>query len=69
MKNYILFFFMLLTTSFSFGQKVFSVNYESRADLKVFVVDYESRTDLKIFFVNYESRAGWVNKSKKHLMY
>ena len=28
------------------SQKVFSVDYESRADEKVFVVDYESRADL-----------------------
>ena len=111
MHRSLLFFFIMLTASLSYGQKVFSVDYESRADLKVFVVDYESRADLKvfkvdyesgatgnegkwfftkyesqadkkiffvdyesradlkIFFVNYESRAGWINKSKKHLMY
>ena len=36
---------------------------------KVYTVDYESRADLKIYFVDYESRAGWKNSSKKHLMY
>ena len=65
----LLFLFLL---SFSFmvkGQKIFSVKYESRADVKVFVVDYESRADLKVFFVDYESRAGWRENSKKHLLY
>ena len=31
------------------AQKIFSVDYESRADVKVFVVDYESRADLLVF--------------------
>lgn len=30
----------------SFGQQVYSVNYQSEADVKVFVVDYESECDL-----------------------
>ena len=42
----------------SFSQKIFSVDYESRADVKVFVVDYESRADLLVYKVDYESRAG-----------
>ena len=64
--------------------KVYVVNYESQADLKVYKVDYESQAnkdglwyflkyesqaDLKIYFVDYESQAGWVNKSKQHLLY
>ena len=40
------------------SQTVFSVDYESRADVKVFVVDYESRADLLVYKVDYESRAG-----------
>lgn len=39
------------------AQKIFSVDYESRADVKVFVVDYESRADLLVFKEDYESRA------------
>lgn len=55
-------FALLAITSFSIGianaQKVFSVEYESQADVKVFVVDYESRADLLVFKEEYESRAG-----------
>lgn len=39
------------------AQKIFSVDYESRADVKVFVVDYESRADLLVFKEDHESRA------------
>ncbi len=39
------------------AQKVYKVDYESRADVKVFVVDYESRADLCVYKVDYESRA------------
>lgn len=39
------------------AQKIFSVDYESRADVKVFVVDYESRADLVVYKEDYESRA------------
>ena len=39
------------------AQKVFSAEYESRADVKVFVVDYESRADLLVYKEEYESRA------------
>ena len=83
MKN----LFLLLT--FTIGgftsvnaQKVFSVNYESQADVKVFVVDYESQAktkvffvkhesqaDLNLYFVDYESQGGWKNSSKKAEMY
>ena len=67
------------------AQKVYSVKYESQADLKVFVVQYESQADLKVYkvdyesqagnnngkwyFVDYESQAGWKNTSKKQLLY
>ena len=40
------------------AQKVFSVDYESQADVKVFVVDYESQADLLVYKVSYESQAG-----------
>ena len=36
---------------------------------KVFSVDYENQADLKIYFVKYENQAGWINSSKKSLMY
>ena len=39
------------------AQKVFSVEYESRADVKVLVVDYESRADLLVYKEKYESGA------------
>ena len=42
------------------AQKMFSVDYESRADLLVYKEDYESRADGNDghwFFVKYESRA------------
>ena len=38
--------------------KVYSVGYESQADVKVFVVDYESQADLNVYKVSYESHAG-----------
>ncbi len=41
-----------------FGQKVFSVEYESQSDVKVFVVDYESQADLLVYKVDYSSQAG-----------
>ena len=50
---------MMLLCSFGFakGQKLFSVDYESQADIKVFVVQYESQADLKVYKVKYESQA------------
>ena len=32
-----------------FGQKIYSVDYSSQADIKVYVVDYESQCDLKVY--------------------
>ena len=74
--------FFLFFLHLSFSQKIFSVKYKSQADLKIFVVeyksqadlcvykvDYKSDSDLTIFFVDYKSQAGWVDKSKKHLLY
>ena len=39
------------------AQKLFSVDFESHADVKVYVVDYESRADLLVFREDYQSRA------------
>ena len=39
------------------AQKLFSVDYESQADINVFVVQYESQADLKVYKVKYESQA------------
>jgi hypothetical protein len=36
---------------------------------KIFSVDYESQADVKVFVVNYESQAGWRNSSKQYFMY
>ncbi len=44
----VIFVFCLSAASVN-AQKVFSVDYESRADVKVFVVDYESRADLLVY--------------------
>ena len=85
MKRFILTLF-ITAGSFAFNaQKVYTVKYESQADVKVFVVKYESQADLKVYkvkyesqagsndgkwyFVDYESQAGWKNTSKKHLFY
>ena len=40
------------------GQKIYSVKYESQAQVKVFVVKYESQADLLVYKVAYESQAG-----------
>ena len=50
--------FLVMILNENIAQKIYSVNYESRADVKVFVVDYESRADLLVYKVKYESRAG-----------
>jgi len=39
------------------AQKVYTVKYESQADVKVFIVKYESQCDLKVYHVKYESQA------------
>ena len=68
-KKLLLFFVFGLVAFSSNAQKVFSVDYESRADVKVFVAEYESRADVSVYFVKYESRAGWKNKEKVHFFY
>ena len=35
---------------------LFSVDYESQADVQVFVVQYESQADLKVYKVDYQSQ-------------
>ena len=50
-------FSLVFSADSAMAQKIFSVDYESRADVKVFVVDYESRADLLVFKEEYESRA------------
>lgn len=43
--------------------KVYSVDYESQADVKVFVVEYQSQADLLVYRVQYESqvrRTRWL---------
>ena len=54
MKKLILLLFIPLV---SFGQKIYSVDYSSRSDVKVYVVDYESQSDLKVYKVNSVSQA------------
>jgi len=39
------------------AQTVYSVKYESQADVKVYVVEYESQADLLVFKEDYSSRA------------
>ena len=58
MKKIIFFISIIFSIQFYYAQKIFSVKYESRADLKVFVVDYESQADLLVFKVKYESQTG-----------
>ena len=58
MNKLLLMTFLVMILNETIAQKIYSVNYESRADVKVFVVDYESRADLLVYKVKYESRAG-----------
>ena len=45
------------------------VNYSNQSDKKVYFTPYINQADLKIYFVNYSNQAGWVQVSKKHLLY
>ena len=59
MKNvFFLIFMSLFLSPYCQAQKVYSVEYESQADVKVFVVDYENQSDLKVFRVKYSNQAG-----------
>ena len=55
MKKLIL--LLLFIPLVSLGQKIYSVDYSSRSDVKVYVVDYESQSDLKVYKVNSVSQA------------
>ena len=44
----ILLIFIIFSSLFSYGQKIFSVNYANQADVKVFVVDYSNQADLLV---------------------
>lgn len=59
---------MIVLSSVTGAQKMFSVEYSSQADVKVFVVKYESEADLNVYKEKYESQAGWRNNSKKGLL-
>ncbi len=61
MKQVLLFALLIALSIKADAQKVFSVDYESQADVKVFVVNYESQADLLVFKVDYESQAGANN--------
>ena len=50
-------YFILLIPIICFSQKIYSVDYSSKADIKVYVVDYESQCDLKVYKVKYSSQA------------
>ena len=55
MKKFILIF--LLTTLYTYGQTLYSVEYKSQADVNIFVVDYKSQADLLVYKVDYKSQA------------
>ena len=57
MKKLALAIALLAAASITSAQKLFSVDYESQADINVFVVQYESQADLKVYKVKYESQA------------
>lgn len=56
LMKYSVFITVMLLSITSKGQSVFSVDYESQADVKVFVVQYESQADLKVYKVDYQSQ-------------
>jgi hypothetical protein len=49
--------------------KWFYTQYANQADKVIYFVKYSNQADLKIFFVKYSNQAGWINKSKMHLLY
>lgn len=58
MKTITYFIAVLLISTITNAQKVYSVEYENQADVKVFVVKYENQADLKVFKVKYTNQAG-----------
>jgi len=49
--------------------KWYFTQYSNQADKIIYFVKYSNQADLKIFFVKYTNQAGWINKSKIHLLY
>ena len=47
----------------------FFTTYANQSDFTVFFVEYQNQADLTIFFVDYVNQAGWLNRSKQHLLY
>lgn len=58
MKNLFTLLLLFFASNGVNAQQVYSVDYESQADVKVFVVQYESQADLKVYKVKYSSQAG-----------
>ena len=58
MKYLLILAILLLTNGVANAQKVYSVDYETQADVKIFVVKYENQADLKVYKVKYETQAG-----------
>ena len=58
MKNLCLYLGVMFCTVVINAQKVYTVEYSSRADVKVFVVDFESQADLCVYKVDYSSQVG-----------
>ena len=58
MKHTLILLIVLAFSSYSFAQKVVSVEYQNQANVKVFVVEYENQADLKVFKVKYDNQAG-----------
>ena len=52
----------LLFNCFSHAQKVYSVDYENKADVNVFVVQYENQADLKVFKVKYNNQQNSIKQ-------
>jgi hypothetical protein len=57
MKIILLFSSILILVSDTSAQTIFTVDYQSQADVKVFVVDFESRADLLVYKTKYRSEA------------
>lgn len=51
-------FLFLISSTFAFSQKMYSVDYSNQSDLKVYVVKYENQADLKVYKVKYANQAG-----------
>ena len=47
----------------------FFAEYKSDANKTIYFCEYKSDAELVIYFSEYKSDAGWINNSKKHLMY